>query len=70
MNASFQTREPALARFWPKARPLRRIALYRRYLAEGTDADQASAYLRQLKEDEAELAAIAKKSRNRCDAGT
>jgi hypothetical protein len=39
----------------------RRIVLYRRYLAEGTDADKASAYLRQIKKDEAALAVIVEK---------
>jgi hypothetical protein len=41
----------------------RRIALYRDYLREGTDAPQASNYLRQIKEDEAELAVIVEKQR-------
>ena len=36
----------------------RRIALYRRYLREGVDAALAGEYVRQLGEDEAELAAI------------
>jgi len=36
----------------------RRIALYRRYLGEGVDAALAGEYVRQLGEDEAELAAI------------
>jgi hypothetical protein len=36
----------------------RRIELYRRYLREGVDISLASEYLRQLSEDEAELAAI------------
>ena len=35
-----------------------RIALYRRYLREGVDAALAVEYLRQIAEDEAELAAI------------
>jgi len=37
----------------------RRIALYRRYLAEGVDADLAQTYLRDLSEAEAELSEIA-----------
>ena len=41
----------------------RRIALYRDYLKQGTDAAQASDYLRRIKEDEAELAVIAEKQR-------
>ena len=36
----------------------RRIELYRRYLREGVDIELAIEYLRQLSEDEAELAAI------------
>ena len=36
----------------------RRIALYRRYLREGVDAAIVGEYVRQLWEDEAELAAI------------
>jgi hypothetical protein len=36
----------------------RRIALYRRYLREGVDATLAGEYVRQIREDEAELAAI------------
>jgi hypothetical protein len=36
----------------------RRIALYRRYLAEGIDADLAQTYLRELAEAEAELSGI------------
>ena len=36
----------------------RRIALYRRYLREGVDATLVGEYVRQLGEDEAELAAI------------
>jgi hypothetical protein len=36
----------------------RRIALYRRYLREGVDATLALEYVRQLGDDEAELAAI------------
>jgi len=36
----------------------RRIALYRRYLREGVDAALAGEYLRQIRDDEAELAAI------------
>jgi hypothetical protein len=36
----------------------RRIALYRRYLAEGIDADLAQTYLRELAEAEAELSEI------------
>jgi hypothetical protein len=36
----------------------RRIALYRRYLSEGVDAALAGEYVRQLAEDEVELAAI------------
>jgi hypothetical protein len=36
----------------------RRIALYRRYLREGVDAVLVGEYVRQLVEDEAELAAI------------
>jgi len=36
----------------------RRIALYRRYLREGVDAALVGEYVRQLWEDEAELAAI------------
>ena len=36
----------------------RRIALYRRYLREGVDATLVGEYVRQLAEDEAELAAI------------
>ncbi len=34
----------------------RRIALYRRYLSEGVDAELAQWYLRQIVEAEAELA--------------
>jgi len=36
----------------------RRISLYRRYLREGVDATLAPEYVRQIGEDEAELAAI------------
>ena len=36
----------------------RRIALYRRYLREGVDATLAGEYLRQIRDDEAELATI------------
>jgi len=36
----------------------RRIALYRRYLREGVDAALAGEYLRQIRDDEAELATI------------
>ena len=43
-----------------------RIALYRRYLSEGVDAALAVEYLRQIAEDEADLAAIeAGKARSR-----
>jgi len=35
-----------------------RIALYRRYLSEGTDGDMARAYLWLIRQDEVELAAI------------
>jgi hypothetical protein len=38
----------------------RRIALYRRYLAEGVDADLARTYLSELAEAEAELWEIAR----------
>jgi hypothetical protein len=37
----------------------RRITLYRCYLREGCSAPQALLYLRQIQQDEAELAAIA-----------
>jgi hypothetical protein len=36
----------------------RRIALYRRYLREGIDAELAAEYLRVIREDEAALAEI------------
>jgi hypothetical protein len=36
----------------------RRIDLYRRYLREGLNADQAMVYLDQLQRDEAELKSI------------
>ena len=36
----------------------RRIALYRRYLREGVDATLALEYVGQIRDDEAELAAI------------
>ena len=36
----------------------RRIVLYRRYLRHGVDATLALEYVRQIGEDEAELAAI------------
>jgi hypothetical protein len=36
----------------------RRIALYRRYLREGVDATLALEYVRQVGDDEAELAAM------------
>ena len=36
----------------------RRTALYRRYLREGVDAALAGEYLRQIRDDEAELATI------------
>ncbi len=36
----------------------RRIELYRRYLREGVDIDVAAEYLRQIAEDEGELAEI------------
>ena len=36
----------------------RRIALYRRYLRDGVDAALAGEYVRQIRDDEAELAAI------------
>ena len=36
----------------------RRIALHRRYLREGVDSTLAEEYLRQLRDDEAELASI------------
>jgi hypothetical protein len=36
----------------------RRIALYRRYLREGVDAALALEYVAQIRDDEAELAAI------------
>jgi hypothetical protein len=35
-----------------------RIALYRQYLREGASADRGVDYVRQIKADEAELAAI------------
>jgi hypothetical protein len=35
-----------------------KIALYRRYLADGVDADLAERYLREIKRTEAELARI------------
>ena len=38
-----------------------RIALYRRYLAEGANSDIACAYLSCIRQDEAELAAIAER---------
>ncbi len=36
----------------------RRIALYRRYLSEGVDAELAQLYLREIAEAEAELAKL------------
>jgi hypothetical protein len=36
-----------------------RIALYRRYLSEGTDGDTAKAYLWLIRQDEIKLTAIA-----------
>jgi hypothetical protein len=36
----------------------RRIALYRRYLREGVDAALAGEYVRQIRDDEDELATI------------
>lgn len=41
-----------------KALLIARIALYRRYLAEGADGDVARAYLWNIKRDQAELAII------------
>ncbi|HTQ33409.1 MAG TPA: hypothetical protein VMI30_04515 [Stellaceae bacterium] len=38
-----------------------RIALYRRYMREGVSSDEASRYLRQIKQDEAELTALTAK---------
>lgn len=47
-----------------------RIALYRRYLAEGASGDVALAYLWQIRQDEAAMAIIAKERDNeRRDAG-
>jgi hypothetical protein len=43
----------------------RRIALYRRYLAEGVDADLARQYLDHLAMDEAELAGIERDTEKR-----
>lgn len=43
----------------------RRIALYRRYLAEGVEAELAQHYLREIVSTEAELAAIEKESEKR-----
>jgi hypothetical protein len=48
-----------LSRMQERAAMLRRrIALYRRYLREGVDVALAGEYVRQLLDDEAELAAI------------
>lgn len=47
-----------------------RIALYRRYLVEGADGDIARSYLRLIREDAAELAAITEDLRNEPRAGT
>jgi hypothetical protein len=43
----------------------RRIVLYRRYLAEGVDADLAQTYLRELANAEAELSEIARSTDER-----
>lgn len=43
----------------------RRIALYRRYLAEGVEADLARQYLRDIAHMEAELSQIEKDERSR-----
>jgi len=41
----------------------RRVALYRRYLREGVDAELASEYLRTIREDEAMLAQIERRAK-------
>jgi hypothetical protein len=46
----------------------RRIALYRRYLREGVDAELAAEYLRVLREDETALAEIER--RDKASGGT
>ena len=38
-----------------------RIALYRRYMREGVLSDEAARYLKQIRQDEAELAVLASK---------
>lgn len=43
----------------------RRIALYRRYLSEGVDADLARQYLNEISVAEAELAEIEKDGQKR-----
>jgi hypothetical protein len=45
----------------------RRIALYRRYLREGVDANLASEYLREIAEAEAELEQITGRGTDRRD---
>jgi hypothetical protein len=48
-----------LSRMEERAEMLRRrIALYRRYLREGVDAALAGEYVRQIRDDEDELATI------------
>jgi hypothetical protein len=39
------------------------IAAYRRYMRQGVTSDEAAMYLRQIKEDEAELETIAARAR-------
>ena len=38
-----------------------RIALYRRYMREGVLSDEAARYLKQIRQDEAELVVLASK---------